>query len=76
MEDDEMDSLFKDLGFKLVPIESLIQAYEAMTEYLCFHTGLDRQSLSEPLKKLYDLLGEEECYKLELDEIVSWVKAL
>lgn len=75
MKDEDFEDILGDLGFEVVPVEILMQAYEAMIEYLSVNTGLDRENLSEALTKLENLIGEEECYKLELEDIVSWVKA-
>lgn len=65
-----------DYEFENVPQEILLQAYWAMTQYLCENTGLNPEALSEAMIKVEDLVGEEEFLRMELDEVISWIKAL
>jgi hypothetical protein len=46
-----------------------------MEEYLMYHTGLNKQELSDKLVRLQNLVGEEESNELELEDIVKWLKA-
>jgi len=63
-------------NYEDMPIESLIEALESLISYLMENTGLDRQSLSDHIKNLVDLLGEEECMNLDIDQTVDWINSL
>jgi hypothetical protein len=75
----EDDSILKDAmqnsGFSVVSINALYEALNKMEDYLMYHTGLNKQELSDKLVRLQDLVGEEESNELELEDIVKWLKA-
>jgi hypothetical protein len=75
----EDDPILKDAmynsGFQPIHLDVLYEVLEKMEEYLIYHTGLNKQELSEGLIKLQELIGEEQALKLEIDEIVKWLKA-
>jgi len=75
----EEDSVLKDAmrnsGFETVPIKELYNTLDKMEHYMMAKTGLNRSELSFYLDKLKTLVGEEEALALNLDDIVSWVKA-
>jgi hypothetical protein len=75
----EEDSILQDAmhnsGFSVVSINALHEALTKMEEYLMYHTGLNKQELSDKLVRLQDLVGEEESNELELEDIVKWLKA-
>jgi hypothetical protein len=75
----EEDSILQDAmhnsGFSVVSINALHEALIKMEEYLMYHTGLNKQELSDKLVRLQNLVGEEESNELELEDIVKWLKA-
>jgi hypothetical protein len=75
----EEDSILQDAmhnsGFSVVSINALHEALTKMEEYLMYHTGLNKQELSDNLVRLQNLVGEEESNELELEDIVKWLKA-
>jgi hypothetical protein len=75
----EEDSILQDAmqnsGFSVVSINALYEALNKMEDYLMYHTGLNKQELSDKLVRLQDLVGEEESNELELEDIVKWLKA-
>lgn len=75
----EEDPIFRDAmqnsGFSVVSINALYEALNKMEDYLMYHTGLNKQELSDKLVRLQNLVGEEESNELELEDIVKWLKA-
>ncbi len=62
-------------GFHITPIQTIIDALASMEEYLKNQTGMDQEQLEQCLHKIESLVGKEEALSLELDEIVSWIRA-
>lgn len=74
-EDDVLVEILSASGFHIVPLKTIIDALSTMEEYIREQTGVSQEVLESYLKKIEELVGKEEALKLELDEIVSWVKA-
>jgi hypothetical protein len=63
-------------GFNVVPVQAIIDALSEMEEYIMNHTGLSHEELDIYMKRIEELLGKEEAMHLQLDEIISWIKAI
>lgn len=75
-EDDFLSELIDAAGFKIVPIQAIIDALAEMENYVKDQTGLTQEELDQMLDKVKEVVGEEEAMTLGLDEIVSWVRAI
>lgn len=75
-EDDFLSELIDAAGFKIVPIQAIIDALAEMENYVKDQTGLTQEELDQMLDKVKEVVGEEEAMTLDLDEIVSWVRAI
>ena len=73
--DDELVHIITESGFTIVPIQTIIDALAQMEQYLREQAGITQEELEGYLEKIEQLVGREEAYKLELDEILSWIKA-
>lgn len=79
--DDELDQpeelvhMLTKAGFVIVPLQTIIDALAEMEEYLRDKAGIDQEQLDKYLEKIEALVGREEAFNLELDEILSWIKA-
>lgn len=73
--DDELVHIITESGFTIVPIQTIIDALAQMEQYLKDQAGITQEELESYLEKIEELVGREEAYKLELDEILSWIKA-
>jgi DNA repair ATPase RecN len=56
-------------------MQTIIDALAQMEQYLMDQAGISQEELENYLERLQNLIGLEESYKLELDEILSWIKA-
>lgn len=63
-------------GFKVVPVQAVIDALAAMEQYICDEVGIDRSDLEPYVDKIEEIVGHDEALSMDLDEIVSWVKAV
>ena len=72
---DELVHIITESGFTIVPIQTIIDALAQMEQYLREQAGITQEELEGYLEKIEQLVGREEAYKLELDEILSWIKA-
>lgn len=72
---DELVHLITESGFTIVPMQTIIDALASMEQYLREQSGISQEELEQYLQQIQDLIGVEESYKLELDEILSWIKA-
>jgi len=75
-EDDILISFLSDAGFKIVPFQAIIDALAEMENYIKEQTGLSQEELDQMLEKIEELVGKEEAMDLELDEIISWIRAI
>lgn len=75
LDNDELVHLITESGFTIVPMQTIIDALAQMEQYLKDEAGISQEELDNYLQRLQDLIGVEESYKLELDEILSWIKA-
>lgn len=72
---DELVHIITESGFTIVPVQTIIDALAKMEQYLMEQAEVSREELEDYLQRIEDLIGREETYKLELDEILSWIKA-
>lgn len=75
LDNNELVHLITESGFTIVPMQTIIDALAQMEQYLKDEAGISQEELDNYLQRLQDLIGVEESYKLELDEILSWIKA-
>jgi len=75
LDNDELVHLITESGFTIVPMQTIIDALAQMEQYLMDQAGISQEELENYLERLQNLIGLEESYKLELDEILSWIKA-
>lgn len=74
-DEEELTRLLSSSGFTIVPIQTIIDALAQMEQYLKDEAGITQEELESYLEKIQELVGEEEAMQLELDEILSWIKA-
>ena len=82
-EDDSTDQEKEDVlieiltasGFHIVPLKTIVDALAEMESYLKDQAGISQEELEAYLEKIEHLVGKEEALKLELDEILSWIRA-
>ena len=75
-EDDTLVTILTKAGFKIVPLQAVVDALAQMEEYICDQTGLADEELDEYLDKIESIVGHEETFRMELDEIVGWIRAI
>ncbi len=63
-------------GFKVVSVQTVIDALAAMEQYICDQVGIEHSELEPYIEKVQEIVGQEESLSMDLDEIVSWVKAI
>lgn len=73
--DDALVEILSAAGFQIVPLQTVVDALASMEEYLRTQTGVTQDELEEYLRRIEELIGKQEAFKLELDEIVSWIRA-
>ena len=73
--DDALVEILSASGFQIVPLQTIVDALASMEEYLREQTGITQDELEDYLRRLEELIGKQEAFKLELDEIVSWIRA-
>jgi len=73
--DDALVEILSASGFQIVPLQTIVDALASMEEYLREQTGITQDELEEYLRRIEELIGKQEAFKLELDEIVSWIRA-
>ena len=81
MEEDESDmdflvEMLEASGFKVVPIQAIIDLLAEMEEQVRDATGLTQEELDPVLDKIQELVGYEESLTMSLDEIIGWVRAI
>lgn len=73
-ENDPLLAIISQSGFKIVSMQAVIDALSVMEKFLMDATGTDQKELDLLLDKLETLVGKEEAMKMDLDEIVNWIK--
>lgn len=64
-------------GFKFIPIQTVVDALSEMEQYMMQQTGVEtHEELENYLNKIKEILGEKESMELDLEEIISWIKAV
>lgn len=74
-EEDVLIEILTASGFHIVPLKTVIDALAEMESYIKEQVGISQEELEEYLKRIEELVGKEEALKLELDEIISWIRA-
>lgn len=72
---DELVHIITESGFTIVPFQTIIDALAQMEQYLKDQADISQEELDEYLQGIENLVGKEETYKLELNEILSWIRA-
>lgn len=73
--EDTLVTILTKSGFKIVPLQAVVDALAQMEQYICEQLGLTQEELDPYLEKIEALVGREETFRLELDEIVGWIRA-
>ncbi len=76
-EDDSTAQLLRVIeqsGFKIISMQAVIDALAVMEDYLKKSTGVDQDELNAILDRLEALVGKDEAMRMDLDEIVNWIK--
>lgn len=63
-------------GFTVVPIQAIVDALAEMENQIMQEANLSREELDKYLKKVEELVGKEEAFHLQVDEIVRWIQAI
>lgn len=74
--EDMLVTILTKSGFRIVPIQTVVDALSQMEEYIRDQTGLSQEELESYLEKIENLVGREEAFKMELDDIVAWIEAM
>lgn len=74
--EDQILMFITESGFSVVPIKAIIDALAEMEDHIKTATGLSQEELDDYLQKVEDLVGRDEAMHLELDEIISWIRAV
>lgn len=75
LDQDKLVHIITESGFTIVPFKTIIDALAQMEQYLKDQAGISQEELDDYLQKIENLVGRDETYKLELDEILSWIRA-
>lgn len=78
-ENDSAESLIAiitESGFTVVSVQAVIDALAAMEQYICDEIGIEHSELEPYIEKVQEIVGKEESLSMDLDEIVSWVRAV
>ena len=67
--------ILQESGFTVVPMQTIIDALAEMENYLKEQAGISQEELEVFLQKIENLIGREESFKLDLDEILAWIRA-
>lgn len=74
--EDTLVTILTKSGFRIVPLQAVVDALARMEEHLREQTGLSQEELDNYFEQIQDLVGREETFRMELDEIVGWIRAL
>lgn len=75
-EEDVLVQLLSQSGFRIVPLQTIIDALAEMEAYLRERSGLSQEELETVLQRIEDLVGKEEAMKMDLEEILRWIETL
>lgn len=73
--EDRLVEILHESGFTVVPMQTIIDALAEMENYLKEQAGISQEELEVFLQKIENLIGREESFKLDLDEILAWIRA-
>ncbi len=76
LDDTDLADFLEASGFKIVPIQAVIDALAEMERYLKEQAGISQEELEALLVQIETLVGREEAMRLELDEILGWIRAI
>lgn len=76
LDDTDLAEFLSAAGFKIVPIQAVIDALADMEQYLKDQAGISQEELEGLLTQIETLVGREEAMRLELDEILGWIRAI
>lgn len=64
-------------GYTVIDLESLTAILDEMNRQIMHETDIDTpEELEFYLNKVEELLGPEEAKKLDINQVISWVKTL
>lgn len=64
-------------GYKIISLESLMAVLDEMNRQIMHETNIDTErELDFYLDKVEELLGSEEAKKLDINQVIQWVKTL
>jgi uncharacterized protein (UPF0335 family) len=72
----ELIAFLSESGFKLVSIKTIVDALAEMETYMMKKLGISEIELEYYIKKVEELVGEQEAVELEIDEIINWIETL
>jgi hypothetical protein len=72
----ELVAFLSESGFKLVSIKTIVDALAEMETYMMKKLGINEIELEYYIKKVEELVGEQEAVELEIDEIINWIETL
>jgi hypothetical protein len=75
-EEDVLIQILSDSGFRIVPLQTIIDALSEMETYLREQAGVSQEELEVLLQQVEDLVGKDEATKMDLDEILGWIRAV
>lgn len=74
---DFLTEALENSGYTVIDLESLQAVIDAMERQIMHETNIDTQEeLEFYLNKIEELLGSEEAQKLDINQVIGWVKTL
>lgn len=73
--DDQLLMFITESGFRVVPVQAIIDALAQMESYIKEETGVSQEQLDHILERVENLVGKEEAMNMEVEEIIGWVNA-
>lgn len=74
--EDQLIMFITESGFKLISMQTIIDALAAMEEYIMDEAGVEHEELEQYLDRIENLVGREEAMTMDVDDVVSWIKAV
>jgi tRNA U34 5-carboxymethylaminomethyl modifying enzyme MnmG/GidA len=72
----ELVAFLSESGFKLVSIKTIVDALAEMETYMMKKLGINEIELEYYIRKVEELVGEQEAVELEIDESINWIETL
>lgn len=73
--EDEILMFITESGFKMVPVQTIIDALAAMEDHIKKETDSTQEELDQYLERIENLVGKEEAMGMEVNDIIRWIKA-